>query len=322
MKITVIGCGRWGSFIAWYLDSIGHTLKVYDKASSPAMQELLATRTNGVLTYPESIQLTLDLEDALSSDVIVISIPSQVLRSLMGEITPYKPQNKTFILCMKGIEITTGKRLSQITSEFMCTDPADNNQVAVWIGPGHPQEFARGVPNCMVIDSAHGPTKQMLVNEFSSNLIRFYYGRDLVGNEIGAAAKNVIGIAAGMLDGKGISSLKGALMSRATSEVARLIEAMGGDMRSAYGLCHLGDYEATVFSKFSHNRAFGEAFVRGEKFEKLAEGYYTAAAIQNLCITYNVEMPICQGIYQVLYENADPDDILDSLFARSLKNEF
>ncbi len=322
MKITVIGCGRWGSFIAWYLDSIGHTLKVYDKANSPAMQELLATRTNGVLTYPESIQLTVDLEDALSSDIIVISIPSQVLRSLMGEITPFKPQNKTFILCMKGIEITTGKRLSQITSEFMCVDPADNNQVAVWIGPGHPQEFARGVPNCMVIDSAHAPTKQMLVNEFSSNLIRFYYGRDLVGNEVGAAAKNVIGIAAGMLDGKGISSLKGALMSRATSEVARLIEAMGGDMRSAYGLCHLGDYEATVFSKFSHNRAFGEAYVKGEKFEKLAEGYYTAAAIENLCKTYGVEMPICQGIYQILYENADPSAVLDSLFARSLKNEF
>ena len=166
------------------------------------------------------------------------------------------------------------------------------------------------------------PTKEMLVNEFSSNLIRFYYGRDLIGNEVGAAAKNVIGIAAGMLDGKGISSLKGALMSRATSEVARLIEAMGGDMRSAYGLCHLGDYEATVFSQFSHNRAFGEAYVQGKKFEKLAEGYYTAAAIQNLCKTHGVEMPICQGIYSILYENADPSAVLDSLFARSLKNEF
>ncbi len=286
------------------------------------MQELMATRTNGVLTYPESIKLTLSLEEALASEVVVISIPSQVLRSLMGEITPHKPKNKTFILCMKGIEISTGRRLSEITSEFMCADPTDNNHVAVWIGPGHPQEFARGVPNCMVIDSADPDTKKKLVDEFSSNLIRFYYGRDLIGNEVGAAAKNVIGIAAGMLDGKGISSLKGALMSRATSEVARLIEAMGGDMRSAYGLCHLGDYEATVFSQFSHNRAFGEAYVQGKKFEKLAEGYYTAAAIENLCRRHNVEMPICQGIYRILYENASPDDVLDSLFSRSLKNEF
>ncbi|MGM9648081.1 MAG: NAD(P)H-dependent glycerol-3-phosphate dehydrogenase [Eubacteriales bacterium] len=322
MKITVIGCGRWGSFIAWYLDSIGHNLTVYDKADSPAMKELMATRTNGVLTYPDSIKLTADLSEALASDIIVISIPSQVLRSLMGEIVPFKPRNKTLILCMKGIEISTGRRLSEITSEFMCAHEADNNHVAVWIGPGHPQEFARGVPNCMVIDSAHQPTKEMLVDNFSSPLIRFYYGSDLIGNEIGAAAKNVIGIAAGMLDGKGVSSLKGALMSRATREVARLIEAMGGDMRSAYGLCHLGDYEATVFSKFSHNRAFGEAYIKGEKFEKLAEGYYTAAAIENLCRKYGVEMPICQGIYKILYENASPDDVLESLFSRSLKNEF
>ncbi len=322
MKVTVIGCGRWGSFIAWYLDSIGQEVTVYDKADSPAMQQLLATRTNGVLTYPESIKLSLDLSEALSSEIIVISIPSQILRTLMGEILPYHVQNKTFILCMKGIEIATGKRLSEITSEFMCADVADNNHVAVWIGPGHPQEFARGVPNCMVIDSADADTKKMLVEHFSSNLIRFYYGRDLIGNEVGAAAKNVIGIAAGMLDGLQVSSLKGALMSRATSEVARLIEAMGGDMRSAYGLCHLGDYEATVFSKFSHNRAFGEAYVKGEKFEKLAEGYYTAEAIENLCKRYNVEMPICHAIYSILYQGEAPDKALDGLFSRSLKNEF
>lgn len=322
MKVTVIGCGRWGSFIAWYLDSIGQEVTVYDKADSPAMQQLLATRTNGVLTYPESIKLSLDLSEALASEIIVISIPSQILRTLMGEILPYHVQNKTFILCMKGIEIATGKRLSEITSEFMCADAADNNHVAVWIGPGHPQEFARGVPNCMVIDSADAATKKMLVEHFSSNLIRFYYGRDLIGNEVGAAAKNVIGIAAGMLDGLQVSSLKGALMSRATSEVARLIEAMGGDMRSAYGLCHLGDYEATVFSKFSHNRAFGEAYVKGEKFEKLAEGYYTAEAIENLCKRYNVEMPICHAIYSILYQGEAPDKALDDLFSRSLKNEF
>ncbi len=322
MKVTVIGCGRWGSFIAWYLDSIGHEVTVYDKAASPAMQELMATRTNGVLTYPESIKLTLELSEALASETIIISIPSQVLRSLMGEIQPYHPTRKTFILCMKGIEIATGKRLSEITAEFMCASPEDRNQVAVWIGPGHPQEFARGVPNCMVIDSPDEATKNRLVDEFSSHLIRFYYGQDLIGNEVGAAAKNVIGIAAGMLDGLGIASLKGALMSRATSEVARLIEAMGGDRRSAYGLCHLGDYEATVFSEFSHNRAFGEAFVKGEKYEKLAEGYYTTEAIENLCKKFQVEMPICHSIYQILYQGEAPADALDALFSRSLKNEF
>ena len=131
----------------------------------------------------------------------------------------------------------------------------------------------------MVIDSDSDEYKNRLIGEFSSDLIRFYYGKDLIGNEIGAAAKNVIGIAAGMLDGKGLSSLKGALMSRGTREVARLITALGGNELSAYGLCHLGDYEATLFSQFSHNRMYGERFVKGEQYDSLAEGYYTVKAI-------------------------------------------
>lgn len=318
MKITVIGCGRWGSFIAWYVNSIGHRVKVYDKPDSPAMIRLRATRSTGILTYPDSIALLDRLEDGLDSEVIIISVPSQILRSLFGEIMEYRPQNKIFVLCMKGIEIETGKRLSQIADEFI----GQTNRAAVWIGPGHPQEFARGVPNCMVIDSADESVKHRLVDEFSGPLIRFYYGSDLIGNEIGAATKNVIGIAAGMLDGLSISSLKGALMSRATAEVARLIQALGGDLRSAYGLCHLGDYEATVFSKYSHNRAFGEAFVRGESYEQLAEGYYTAAAVHNLCQKHGVDMPICEAVYAILYEGADPKSTLDGLFARSIKNEF
>ncbi len=106
-------------------------------------------------------------------------------------------QSKIFVLCMKGIEIETGRKLSQIASDTL----ADNNKVAVWLGPGHVQEFYRGVPNCMVIDSTDELVKDELIRNFSSELIRFYYGTDLIGNEIGAAAKNVIGIAAGMLEG-------------------------------------------------------------------------------------------------------------------------
>jgi glycerol-3-phosphate dehydrogenase (NAD(P)+) len=318
MKITVIGCGRWGSFIAWYLNRIGKEVSVYDKPDSPAMKELRTSRTAGVLTYPESIRLLEKLEDGLDADVIIISVPSQILRSLFEEIMAFSPKKKIFVLCMKGIEISTGKRLTEIADEFI----GPENRVAVWIGPGHPQEFARGVPNCMVIDSADEEVKRLLVDSFRGPLIRFYYGSDLIGNEVGAATKNVVGIAAGMLDGLGLSSLKGALMSRATAEVARLIEAMGGDRRSAYGLCHLGDYEATVFSVYSHNRAFGEAFVQGKKFEKLAEGYYTAAAVHTLCQKLSVDMPICQAVWEILYEKADVQESLEKLFQRSIKNEF
>lgn len=317
MKITVIGCGRWGSLITWYLDRVGHDVSLYGRADDPSMIRFINERCNDVLTLPESVRLTTDIGDVPDAEAIVISINSQGLRSLFRELAPLNIKNKTFILCMKGIEISTGSRLSQVTREEV--DPS--NKVAVWIGPGHPQEFYAGVPNCMVIDCEDGETKKRLVEEFSSDLIRFYYGEDLIGNEIGAAAKNVVGIAAGMLDGVGMATLKGPLMSRGTREVARLIEAMGGNGISAYGLCHLGDYEATVFSKHSHNRMFGEKYVKGEEYTLLAEGYYTADAIHRLAEQYNVDMPICEAVYQILYNNVGYKEALDELFGRKLKKE-
>ena len=195
-------------------------------------------------------------------------------------------------------------------------------KTAVWIGPGHVQAFCAGIPNCMVIDSADEGTKKTLVDAFSGDLIRFYYGRDLIGNEIGAAAKNVVGIAAGFLDGLGTPSLKGALMSRGTREIARLIGSVGGNPNSAYGLCHLGDYEATLFSPYSHNRRFGEAFARGEEFGELAEGYYTVRALTALADANGVDLPISRGVEDVLYHGLPLADCIKRLFARSLKNEF
>lgn len=316
MKITVIGPGRWGSFIAWYLDRAGHEVTLYGRKGSPHMEQFIHTRSNGLITLPERMQLTTSLEGLSQAEIIVISIGSQGLRSLLTSLPPL--ENKIFVLCMKGLEIGSGKRLSQVAGECL---PA-GNRVAVWIGPGHVQEFYAGIPNCMVIDSEDAAVKEQLVQAFSGDLIRFYYGTDLIGNELGAASKNVIGIAAGMLDGAKLSTLKGALMSRGTREIARLIKAMGGNELSAYGLCHLGDYEATVFSKFSHNRQFGESFVKGERYEQLAEGYYTVQALMDLEKQYGVELPICRSVYEILYEQREPMEAFDRLFARSLKDEF
>ena len=320
MKINVIGCGRWGSCIAWHLDRTGHEVGLYGPADTPDMIRFTETGTNGIITLTPSMRLIYDLDECLDAEAVVISINSQGLRSLCGEIKASWERRPggahTFILCMKGIEIETGMRLTEVVAD--CIPEA---KTAVWIGPGHPQEFVRGVPNCMVIDSADSELKRRLVDSFTGELIRFYYGDDLIGNEIGAAAKNVIGIAAGMLDGLGISSLKGPLMSRGTHEVARLIKALGGNELSAYGLCHLGDYEATVFSKYSHNRQFGESYVRGETYTALAEGYYTCAAIRNLCKKHDVDMPICRAVYKILYEGRDPHDALNRLFTRSVKTE-
>ena len=318
MKITVIGCGRWGSFIAWYLDKIGHSVSLYGRAGSARMQALLETRSNGLVEMPASLALTTSLSGAAESDVIIISVNSQGLRGLMRELAPLGLRDKIFVLCMKGVEIETGMRLSEV-----CAAGCDaSNRVAVWVGPGHVQEFAAGVPNCMVIDSEDEPVKKQLLEAFSSDLIRFYYGQDMIGNEIGAAAKNVIGIAAGMLDGLGLSTLKGALMARGTREIARLIDALGGNELSAYGLCHLGDYEATLFSPYSHNRMFGEKFVKREPYSELAEGYYAVDALLRLGKTVGADLPICRAVYNVLYKNGCPNEAINRLFTRSIKDEF
>lgn len=318
MKITVIGCGRWGSFIAWYLDHIGHEVRLYGRESSANMQRFMAERRNDYIELPESLKLTTDINSVLDSEVVVISIGSQNLEKLVEQLSGIGVRDKIFVLCMKGIEMGTGRRLSEIATAGL----DKSNRVAVWIGPGHVQEFYKGVPNCMVIDSQDEEVKSFLVEKFSSELIRFYYGADLIGNEVGAAAKNVIGIAAGILDGLGLSTLKGALMSRGTREIARLIAAMGGNQLSAYGLCHLGDYEATVFSQFSHNRRYGEMLVHGERYGKLAEGCYTVKALMLLSERYGVELPICSAVNDVLYNGAEPKEAIAALFTRSLKQEF
>lgn len=317
-NIIVIGCGRWGSFIGWYLDKIGHNVTLYGLENAPTFVQLIKERKNDYITLSSTMKLSSNINDVLEKDIIIVSVNSQSLRSVSKQLKDIEIKDKIIILCMKGIEIETGKRLSEIVDEYV--DPS--NKIAVWIGPGHVQSFYNNIPNCMVIDSKDAQTKEEIISCFSSDLIRFYYGNDLIGNEIGAATKNVIGIAAGMLDGYNLESLKGALMARGTREVARLIKALGGNELSAYGLCHLGDYEATVFSKYSHNRQFGESFVKNEEYGLLAEGYYTVKAVMLLEEKYNVDLPICHAVYDILYNNKDPKTTLNELFKRSLKEEF
>ncbi len=318
MTVTVIGCGRWGSCIAWYLDGLGHKTTLYGRPDSENMKKLIQERKNEYMEIPETLNLSCDTECIKESDVIVISINSQGLRALCSQLSELDLKNKIFVLCMKGIEQNTCKRLSEIVRESMDS----SCKVAVWLGPGHVEEFYNGVQNCMVIDSEDEEVKAKLIDWFSGGNIRFYYGTDLVGNEIGAAAKNVIGVAAGMLDGLGLTSLKGALMSRGAREIARLIKAAGGNELSAYGLCHLGDYQATVFSPYSHNRQFGESFVRGKDFSRLAEGYHTTPALVEMAERLGVDLPICKAVYSVLYESVKPAVALNTLFDRVQKKEF
>lgn len=328
MKISVLGCGRWGSFIAWYHATVlKNQVVLYGEEGRESYDNLKREGKNEYVALDSSINLTSDLRFALEeSEVIIISISSQALREFMCKVTKYPVEDKTFILCMKGIEESTGKRLSEVMQE----SGINLNNVAVWVGPGHIQSFVAGVPNCMIIDSVNDGLKKSLAESFSSNLIRFYYGDDLIGTEVGAASKNVMGIAAGMLDGSGYTSLKGPLMARGAFEVARLIKAMGGNPMSAYGLAHLGDYETTLFSPYSHNRAYGEMLAKGKKFDKLAEGVMTSKAMIKLGEKLGVDLPITRAVYEACFNtqgfgNGGSEECLKiilRLFDRKIKTQF
>lgn len=317
MQFSVLGSGRWGSFIAWYLHSLGYDVCLWGRQGSANVARLLEGDMNGY-PFPKDIRITNNLEEALTfGDMIFISISAQGLRDLFSQAAFAKLHNKPMVLCMKGLEVGTGECLSSIAAEVVGAENA-----AVWLGPGHVEHFLAGTPNCMVIDAYNDDLKETLICALKGDLIRFYYGTDLLGNEIGAAAKNVIGIAAGMLDGLGLGSLKGALMARGAGEVSRLIGNMGGNALSAYGLAHLGDYEATVFSPYSRNRRYGELFVQGQQLEKLAEGVQTSAALKMLGQQYQTELPITNAVYEMLFENGAPDCVFKKLFMRDLKLEF
>lgn len=319
MNISVLGCGRWGSFLSWYLARQKNDVYLYGNEDSKAYNVLKENGRNDYVELAKEITLTCDLPLAVShADIIVISISSQNLRQFIKRVVALDLGDKKVVLCMKGIECETGKRLSEV----VISEGVNPQNVAVWVGPGHIQEFTKGKPNCMVIDSQNEKLTKFLADNFSSDLIRFYYGDDLIGSEIGAAAKNVMGIVAGMLDGADYTALKGPLMARGAREVARLIKALGGNELSAYGLCHLGDYETTLFSEFSNNRRYGEAYVKGEKFEKLAEGVMTAKALKKLGDLHGVDLPITNAVYETIFLGKDWRDALTTLFGRKLKTEF
>lgn len=317
-NVSVIGCGRWGGFLGYYMATYKNAnVLMHGLSSDPNYQSLVKTGKNDYVSMPSNVSYTTKIDKTLKNDFIVISIGCQGLRGVCHQLNKYDLKGKKFLLAMKGLEESSGKRLTQVFNEEIHQPDV---AVAVLLGPGHVQDYLKEIPSCVVIDSEDYMAKKKIADFMNSDLIRVYYGDDLIGNEIGGALKNVIGLAAGILDGLNWSGLKGALMARAPIEVGRLIEFYGGEAKTAYGLSHLGDYEATLFSPHSHNRQYGETLVKGPRFAKLAEGVATLKAVHAL--KGKVDMPICEVLYGTVYENKDPKEQINKLFQRPNRAEF
>lgn len=318
-RMSVLGCGRWGSFHLWYGAGLDLEVTGWEPAGSESFAQLSRDRRNRYLALPDSVRLTSDLDEAVETDILIIAAPSCELAGICSVLSGRDLSGSHVILCMKGLEAGTGRRLSQV---FLGSG-IEPLSLSAWVGPGHPSLLVSGQPTCMLIASEEESASALLAGRLGSRLVRLYRSRDLAGCEIGAAAKNVVGIAAGILDGLGWQGLKGALIARAPLEVARLVSATGGDWRSIYGLAHLGDYEATLFSEHSRNRLRGECLATGRPYtEGLAEGVEACPALLLLASRTGVDMPITSAVGMVLDGRAAPRAAIEELFDRPLKEEF
>ena len=312
-KFAVLGAGRWGSFIAWYINRLGYDLILWGRKSSEKFKNLIQNRCNSYICFEPEIKITNNLDLAMLQEYVIISINAQNFREFLSDLyeNNFDLNNKKIILCMKGIEEMTGKRLSEIFKEFF----PENKNLAIWVGPGHVKSLVNKIPTCMVIDSENNEFKSKLCEILSSKLIKCFKGNDLIGSEIGAACKNVLGIAAGVLDAMNMQALKGPLMALGSLEISKLIECMGGKKESAFGLCHLGDFQATLFSHESNNREFGESLITGEKINFVAEGVGTANAVYKICKDKNLDLPICEEIYKIIHGETSAKNSIDYLFS-------
>jgi glycerol-3-phosphate dehydrogenase (NAD(P)+) len=298
--------------------------------NNPSRVELLRkTRENtdylpGV-KLPESIGLTSHIEDCAGADLIVFVTPSIALRAIATRLREVITNSQAVILsCTKGIEHGTGMRMSEILGEVF-----PGHAIAVLSGPNLAVEVSRDLPTATVLACNPPKFAAKLQSFLGSARFRIYTGEELTGIELGGALKNVFAIAAGASDGLGLGdNSKAALVTRSLAELIRLGTAMGGDVRTFYGLSGAGDLIATCFSRHSRNRRVGEQLGRGQSLEEIAssmrmvaEGMPTAKSAYECARKLNIDTPIIDQVYALLYEGKTATQALEELLGRDQKAE-
>ena len=331
MKIGVIGGGAWGTALSMLLADKGHvvTLWMYEKDLA---EETARTRENRVylpgFTLSPSITITSSLETAVGGRSYLLSVvPSHTVRAVAGQYAPYLEKDVAIISASKGIEIDTLKPLSEIFKDVL---PAPfHDRLCFLSGPSFAQEVARKMPTAIALASSNAVLAKKVQGILSNDYFRVYTNDDIIGIQLAGALKNVVAIAAGVLEGMGFGyNTMAALLTRGLAEIARLGVAMGGKPATFAGLAGMGDLVLTCTGGLSRNRTLGTRLGRGEKLHAImketktvAEGVKTAKAAWMLSRKYKIDMPIVDEVYQLLYEGKDPKLTLKDLMSRELKRE-
>lgn len=331
MNIGVVGGGSWGTALANLLAVKGYAIDLW--VYEPEVREAIQTRREnkwflpGVSLSP-NLTATNDLEQVVRNrDLLLIVVPSHVMRETGEKISGMAADNTTIVTASKGIENRTHLTMTGVLADTLTSVSPD--RLAVLSGPSFAKEVARQVPTAVTAASASKSTAQQVQQVFATPAFRVYASDDVIGVELGGAVKNVIAIAAGIIDGLGLGlNTRAALITRGLTEIRRLGLKMGANPRTFTGLAGVGDLILTCTGDLSRNHTVGRKIGEGMTLSEIladmrmvAEGVKTAKSVYNLSRKLGVEMPICHEIYHVLYDDISPAEALERLMTRDLKDE-
>lgn len=331
MKIAVLGAGSWGTTLAVLLANKGHEVALW--AHRPEFARALeAERENrrylNGIRFPDSLHAVADLQEAVrAAAMIVTAVPSQSLRQAAAALAGVPLEEKIVVNVSKGIELGSGKRMSEVLLEAL--PGLEPSRLAVLYGPSHAEEVAREQPTTVVACSVSETTARTVQEAFHTRFFRVYINTDLVGVEIAGSVKNIIAIAAGISDGLGFGdNAKAAIITRGLAEISRLSLRLGADPMTMSGLSGIGDLVVTCLSKHSRNRYVGEQIGKGRTLDEvvgemsmIAEGVHTSKAVYELSMRLGVEMPITRAVYEMLFEGKPAQQAILDLMEREPKPE-
>ena len=319
MKISIIGAGSWSSAMAVVLARKGHEVTLCARKEKD-VEKMKKTRENvnhlAGVRLPDDITFS-TLKDIPPSDIAIFGVPAQHVREVLKNIN-FKANG--VVNLAKGLEIKSLKRMEEVFKEYVKLDYATIS------GPSHAEEVAKEIPTSVVVSSRNESFAKFVQKEFSADNFRLYLNDDLTGVEIGGALKNVVAIAAGVLDGLGgWDNSKAAIITRGLAEISRVGVKMGAQSKTFMGLAGLGDLVVTCTSKYSRNRMTGELLGRGGSFSQkssfVVEGAYTVIAELTLAKKLEVEVPIAEAVYSLIYKHSSPFELMEKLMKRPLKRE-
>jgi glycerol-3-phosphate dehydrogenase (NAD(P)+) len=320
-SIGIVGAGAWGTALAATARRAGRHTLIW--AREPEVAQSINSQGRNALFLPdvqlEGVKATTDLADLAGFDALLLVVPAQFLRSICRALKPHLAAQTPVVLCAKGIELTSGKMMSELLSEELPEAP-----LAVLSGPTFAIEVGRGLPTAITLAAADPELAKTLAAALGGPTFRPYITDDVAGAEIGGAIKNVLAIACGVVEGKGLGdNARAALITRGLAELVRLAVAKGGRPTTCMGLSGLGDLILTASSMQSRNYSLGVALGQGRQLKDIlaerrsvAEGVDTAYAVADLAARLGIEMPICQAVAALLKGDKKVEETIAGLLAR------